>query len=93
MRTPEESPLSQLLMRWALGAEPELRVGDLKRLHDDVRELMLEQGATEEQVTTCCGPRGAGDELGAVASASDRDIKERHGQELLPTGRGAKTAI
>ena len=69
------SPLASLLMRWAHGAEPELFVGDLVRLHEDVEALLLEAGVDSDQVRRVCGSEQPRWTDGAVESACDLDTK------------------
>jgi hypothetical protein len=62
-------------MRWAHGAEPELFVGDLVRLHEDVEALLLEAGVDTDQVRRLCGSEPPRWTDGAVESACDLDTK------------------
>ena len=65
------SPLAAVLLTWAHGAEPELRLGDVSRLHEHVEELQRLLGVPEEYVQLVCGaepPRWA---AGASSGAED----------------------
>ena len=65
------SPLASVLLAWGHGAEPELRLGDVSRLHEDVEELLRQAGVPEEHVQRVCGaapPRWA---AGAASGAAD----------------------
>ncbi|MEO0660860.1 MAG: hypothetical protein AAFZ87_04925, partial [Planctomycetota bacterium] len=49
------SPLASVLLAWAHGAEPELRLGDASRLHEDIEDLLRRAGVPEEHVERVCG--------------------------------------
>lgn len=78
------SPMAAVLLRWAHGAEPELRVGDLSRLHEDLEALLRQVGVPPEHVQRACSTSLASWNDGAVGGACDTDEKSDAAQWLEP---------
>ena len=79
------SPLASLLLSWAHGAEPELRAGDLVRLHEDVEALLAEVGIDPDHVQRVCGEGPQRWPEGAAGGACDAGTKSDAAPGYQPT--------
>lgn len=84
------SPLAAVLLRWAHGAEPELRVGDVLRLHEDVEELLRSAGVPIPHVQRVCGCEPPSWMDGAADGACDVGTKSDAAPGYQPTAASQK---